>query len=109
MSTRSPNHVAPSPPGFVMFFQPHEYRMLKRNQPGLSGALGGYQRHENWLIEHTDPATLRCELPPQQFERTVRFIKRYGKGGPNRRIRDACIPALRRAGVDLQPEWRAPV
>lgn len=88
-------------------FEPHEFARLKHNPPGASGKIGGYQRHENWIVEHTDPNTLECELDPERQERTRRYIRNYGSGGPNGRIRAACIPALRRAGIDPLPEWRA--
>jgi hypothetical protein len=105
---RSPNRNAPTPLELPLQFQPHEFRMLRFNRPGPSGLLGGYPRHENWLIEHTDAGTLVCKLPPAQLARTIKYIKCYGTGGPNQRIRNACIPALRRAGIDLYPEWRTP-
>ena len=100
--SRSPNHTTErAAPGVVIQFKPHEFGWLKRNTPGPSGQLGGYQRFENKLIDLTDRATLRCPLAPADLERMIRYAQKYGTGGPNQRIRDACIPALRRAGIEL--------
>jgi hypothetical protein len=96
---RKANATPPRGPGTVMVLQPHERRMLKVNR-----TRGGYQDLENWVVENTD-ASGRCELDPVHFERLVRCIKKYGGGGPNSRLRNACIPALRRGGIDLLPDW----
>lgn len=107
--TRAPNKTPRNASVTVaLFFQPHEFKSLKHNSPGPSGKLGGYPRHENWLIAHTNQKTLCVVLDPTRLERTIRYCRSYGDGGPNRRLRSACIPALRRVGIDLQPEWRAP-
>ena len=90
----------------MLIFEPHEFSRLKRNVPGPSGRLGGYPMFENRLLDLTDPATLRCRLDATEFERLVRYINHYGGGGPNDRIRQACVPPLRRCGVNLSPEER---
>lgn len=105
--TRKANRNASTRPATVLTFAPHEFRWLKWNEPGPSGQLGGYQRLENHIITTTDKATLRCPLDEQRLPRLIRYIQRYGSGGPNGRLRDACIPALRRAGIELQPGWTA--
>ena len=105
--TRSGNRNAPTRPATVLTFAPHEFKWLKHNEPGPSGLLGGYQRLENHIVERTDPTSLRCPLDDVRLPQLIRCIQKYGDGGPNRRLRAACIPALRRAGIDLQPEWRA--
>ena len=104
MTRRANSNGGPTLPGFTLKFAPHEFRRLKRNPPGG----GGWQQFENILIEQTDPGTLTCPLNPTHLERLIRYCKSYGPGGPNKRIREACIPALRRIGIDVAPEWRAP-
>ena len=99
---RAPNRNDPTPLAIVLTFKPHEFRALKHNEPGPAGVLGGYQKHENLLKRLTDPETLELELPPVLLTRTIKYCSNYGPGGPNKRIREACIPALRRAGIDLQ-------
>jgi hypothetical protein len=37
----------------------------------------------------------------------VRYCRSDAKGGPNAVIRAVFIPALRRAKIDVRPEWRA--
>jgi len=76
-----------------------EFRILKLNRPGPSGLLGGYQRMENELIENTNAQTGRCFLTDKKLERLIRYCQSYGPGGPNGRLRKACIPALRRSGL----------
>lgn len=97
-----------APPGQAFTFLPEEYAILKFNMPGPSGVIGGYQKMENIVVEGTNKITLTVVLSAEHFERLVRYIKNYGDGGPNGRLRKACIPALRRAGIDLLPDWRAP-
>lgn len=105
---RKPNATPGHKPGLVLVFEPHLFRILKHNKPGPSGLpVGGWGREENWLIANTDPTTLRCELDAKHLERIIRYCKSYGQGGPNRRIRAACIPALRRAGIELLPDQSA--
>lgn len=101
--TRKPNTTQPSKPGLVLIFRPHEFGLLKLNTPGPSGKLGGYPREENWLVANTDPVTFRCELDAVHLERLIRYCTGYGPGGPNKRLRAACIPALRRVGIELLP------
>lgn len=109
--TRRANKKLPDAPGVTLHFLPHERAFLKWNEPGPSGLMGGYQNEENWLILNIDKSTGRCALDPIHFERICRYCRPdprgYGPGGPNGRIRAACIPALRRAGIDLAAEWRA--
>lgn len=104
---RKANINKPLPPGVTLSFRPHEIRFLRKNLPGESGQMGGYQQMENWLLENTN-ATGDIWLDPQRLERLIRYCQRYGSGGPNGRIRDACIPALRRAGIELLPDWQTP-
>jgi hypothetical protein len=106
--TRRPNDNDPTPLVRVVTLEPHEVRFLKRNTPGPSGKLGGYPRHENWILDNLDPETLQVELDPIKLARTLVYISpKYGNGGPNSRLRAAMIPALRRAGIDVLPEWRS--
>lgn len=100
--SRAPNITPPRRPGAVLALQPCEFDCLKRNTPGPSGKLGGYPRHENWLLDNIDPVTLELELDAVRLERTIRYIVSYGSGGPNARIRSALVPAFRRAGIDLR-------
>ena len=106
---RKPNkNPAHAPPGMAFQFAPELFAILKFNHPGPSGKIGGYQKMENILIECTNKITLVCVLNAKYFERLTRYIQNYGSGGPNGRMRAACIPALRRIGIDLLPGWRAP-
>jgi len=106
---RRPNFTTTrEPPGVTFTFLPHEFRRLKFNKPGPSGKLGGAGGYENKVIEKTDPVTLVCTLDPLTYTQVSTICRHYGPGGPNNRIRRACIPALRRVGIDLMPEWRAP-
>jgi hypothetical protein len=92
-------------------FYPHELRFLRLNTPGPSGKMGGYQQFENWILRNTDTASGSCLFDPVRLERLMRYCKPrngYGPGGPNGRLRNACIPALRRIGIDPAPDWRAP-
>jgi hypothetical protein len=100
---RSPNRTPPTRPGVLLTLRPHERAFLKENR-----SRGGYQDLENWLLEATRDGPVF--LDPVRLERLLRCCdpNRYGSGGPNGRLRSACIPALRRVGIDLQPEWRAP-
>ncbi len=105
--SRRPNRNPRTEVITVVHFLPHERKRLHYNLPGPSGQLGGYPRHENWIIDNTD-ASGNCPMDATRLERTIRYCREYGKGGPNQRIRDACIPALRRIGIDLAAGWRAP-
>jgi hypothetical protein len=99
---RKPNDTPASAPSTMMILQPHERRILKINK-----TKGGYQDLENWVKRNTSSTSGCCALDPVHFERLVRCIQNYGPGGPNKRLRDACIPALRRIGIDLAPGWGA--
>jgi hypothetical protein len=39
--------------------------------------------------------------------RLLTYLRSYGEGGPNGRMRRACPPALRRLGIEPFPEWAA--
>jgi hypothetical protein len=104
--TRKANSRPPTRAGTRVTFTADEFARLKRNTPA-SGILGGYQRHEHWLFDNTDPHTLVCIFDAEHLDRTIRYIRSYGSGGPNKRIRDACIPAFRRAGIEIHLGERA--
>lgn len=90
-------------PGASVTLTPFEAGELKCNM-----TRGGYQDLENWLINNMDAATCAIWLDPVMLERVIRCCKKYGPGGPNKRIRSAMIPALRRAGIEVMPEWKLP-
>lgn len=99
-----PNHGLPA---FTLQFLPPEYHGMKTNKAVGPGALGGYQQCENMLLALTDPQTLQCPLSPDQnalVQRRCRAVM-TDQGGPQARIRTACIPAFRRLGVELLPEF----
>jgi hypothetical protein len=98
---RKANKNPPTEPTTTLTFFDYEYHRMKFNEPGPSGLLGGYQRLENRIVTTTDKATLQCVLTDELLARLIRYCKRYRGGGPNGRLRDACIPALRRIGIDL--------
>jgi len=95
--------------GFWLEFLPHEFRRLKYNHPPATGTkVGGAGRTENHLVDHTCRVTLRVWLSDDKNSKLQRLCMKYGPGGPNKRVRDACIPAYRRAGIELVPDWCAP-
>lgn len=104
---RRPNKVTERAPlDLVMEFLPHEFAVLKHNPPGPTGKKGGgMQGMENYLVANTDRATLRVRLDPEHNNRLQHYIMNYGPGGPNGRMRRACIPAYRRLGIELLPEF----
>jgi hypothetical protein len=109
MSSRRANANAPTRLAVVLVFQPHELRGMKHNERSAAGNLGGFPKLENRLLELTDPDSGICALGPEDFTRLIVYMLRnYGSGGPNGRVRAAAIPALRRAGIDLCADWRAP-
>lgn len=91
----------------VVVVQPHERRFLRHYEPGPSGQLGGYQKHVNWVVDNIDADNGELRLDPIRLDRTIRYITRHGPGGPNQSLRNALIPPLRRAGIDLAADWRA--
>jgi hypothetical protein len=93
---RKPNDKPPEQPQHVITFLPHEFARFKRYNGG-----GGLQQFVTWIFNNTDRQTLVCSLNAERFERLVRYIRRYGPGGPQQILRDSCIPALRRIGIDL--------
>lgn len=99
---RKANGTKPTRPGVLLTLLPHEHSFLKHNR-----TRGGLQDLENYLHEATRDGRA-CFLDPAHLERVMRCCQKYGGGGPQSRIRAACIPALRRVGIDLLPEWRAP-
>jgi hypothetical protein len=88
--------------------KPHEFAWLTYREAKPGKQLGGYQRMVNWVIDTTDRQTMIIALDPLRFERLKRYIQRYGGGGPNTELRRCFIPALRRIGIDLAPEWATP-
>ena len=100
---RRPNKVPNTPLGITLTFLPHEVGFLRRNR-----THGGMQNAENFLIDHIDPVTLQCKLDPVWQVRLQHYCQHCGKGGPNGRIRAACIPAFRRAGIELVSGWTVP-
>lgn len=100
--TRRPNSTPPSGPGLTVTLQPHERSFLRANR-----THGGVQDLENWVLENLDGEGV-VKLDPVHLERLIRCCKNYGSGGPQSRLRAAFIPALRRVGVDVLPQWRAP-
>jgi len=106
--TRTPNKNPRTAPRFMVRFHPHELAQLKFNLPGPTASVGGVGRLENWIIENTDEGGT-CAFDFEQMGRTIYYIQNYGKGGPNGRIREACITAFRRIGIDLAAGWRASV
>jgi len=105
---RQPNQNPRTDPVFMVRFHPHEFARMKVNPPGPTSPVGGVGRLENWIIENTDGGGT-CAFNFEQMGRTIYYVLNYGKGGPNQRIRDACIPAFRRIGIDLAAGWRAPL
>ena len=92
------------PMGIVLEFKRHEYEWMKHNTPGESGKMGGWQRKENMLVARTCPFTLECPLTAKEEADLIEYIRRpWGPGGPNKRVRIACIPAFRRKGIELVP------
>ncbi len=105
---RRPNQNPSTPPITVVHFLPHERQRLRYNHPAASGKrVGGYGSHENWIINNTDDAG-NCRMGPIELDRTIRYCQpTYGPGGPNKRLRETCIPALRRVGISIDP-WATP-
>lgn len=99
----------PRDPMTVIVFWPNELARLKPYRPGPSGQLGGYARMVNWLVAQTAGGVMSVALDAVMLERLVRYIRRYGGGGPNGALRAACTQPMRRAGVDPLPEWAAPI
>lgn len=95
----NPNHGLPA---IVLEFSAFELSFLKRNRTSA-----GFQDLENLLLDLTDRETRRCPLTPDQHDRLQRCCKTWVKneGGPQDRIRNACIPALRRLGFEMLPEF----
>jgi hypothetical protein len=93
---------------YAVTFLPHEFKRFKRYpvNPKPDSKIGGEQGMVNWIFDNTDRATLVCVVTPDRLERWIGYIKRYGNGGPNKILRETGIPALRRIGIDLLPEWR---
>jgi hypothetical protein len=85
----------------VVTFLPQEFRVMKINKPGPSGLLGGWQRMENWIVQSTDRKTLKCVFPAEKLAQLKYYMTHYGQGGPNSRVREACAPALKRAGINI--------
>lgn len=86
-------------PGITLTFNAWDRKHLKFNEPGPSGKMGGYQQFENILLGLIPEKGGTVQLSPAFSDRLIRYFKSYGPGGPNQRIRDACGPALRRAGL----------
>jgi hypothetical protein len=108
---RKPNrNHHPEPASGIQFtFLAHEYAHLKIREPGPSGTLGGWGRLENKVFYATSKVTLICTLNAEEQSQLTNYIQRaiadpkYRKGGPNHDVLHSCIPALRRVGIDLDP------
>jgi hypothetical protein len=102
---RKPNAKPSEAPTHIVTFLPHEFARFKHYpinpKPDIEPKLGGYQRMVNFIFDNTDRSSLVCIFPERLFARLQRYIKRYGKGGPQRILRDSCTPALRRIGIEL--------
>ena len=103
---RAPNKNRSHDPNVNITFTHAEFHGLKFNTPGPSGDMGGFQDMENWVIANTNPVTLECVWPPDKFTRISKYTREkpnvtYGPGGPNARLRRACIPAFKRVGINL--------
>jgi hypothetical protein len=101
---RRPNVNPPEPIRYVVTFKPEEAARFKVYPPGG----GGLQQLVTWYFRNIDPVTLSCSLTDRLFERTVRYIRSYGKGSPNQILRDSCIPALRRIGIVVEANSAVP-
>jgi hypothetical protein len=90
--------------GHMLHFEPHERRRLKLNKPG-----GGLQGMENFLVTGID-ANGDIFLDHEKLKRLKHYCgsPSYGSGGPNGRLRDACIPVLRRIGIEVVDLMKKP-
>jgi len=95
---RRPNVNPPQPIVYMLTFKPEEAARFKVYPPDG----GGLQQLVTWYFHNIDPTTRQCGLTQTRFERTVRYIREYGPGGPNKIIRESCIPALRRIGIIVE-------
>ena len=101
--TRKPNKTPSRPRIHTLTFLPHEFARFKRYpvNPKPGSKIGGEQRMVNYIFDGTDRATLICLFDTVMWERMQSYIKKYGPGGPQKILRDSCIPALRREGIEL--------
>lgn len=91
----------------ILQFTRDEFGRLKHNTPPGDAKMGGWQGVENMLVALTDPVTLRCPLDRDQNYQVQEYCKTTESGGPNARVRGACIPAFRRLGIELLPDFSA--
>lgn len=103
--TRKANRNPSKPIQLVVPLQPHEWKRL--NPPYPPGG-GGYQGMVNYCIANTDPTTLHCALDEVHKARLITYVQNYGPGGPNKRLREVFIPALRRVGIELLGDFASP-
>ena len=95
--------------GHMLHFEPHERRRLKFNERGPSGKLGGIGALENHLVTGID-ANGDIFLDGPKLKSLAHYCgsPSYGPGGPNGRLRDACIPVLRRIGIEVVDLMKKP-
>lgn len=70
-----------------LYLTSSEWAELKFNEPGPTSPVGGYGMFENWLLSQRRGDYIFLEDAP--LGRLVRYMKNYGGGGPNARIRRA--------------------
>jgi hypothetical protein len=98
---RKANANPSKPPSYTLTFLPHEAKRFKRYR----SKGGGYQEMVHWFFDNIHPLTLTATFDAVRLERLIRYVKKYDGGGPNQILRDSCIPALRRIGIELQPDF----
>lgn len=104
--TTDRTEVQPEPTGITLILTKLEQGFLKR-QKGRT--LGGFQLCENMLLDLLNPLTGEIVLDPMQHGRVKYYCLTGDKNGgaPNSDIRNSCIPAFRRKGIELLPDFSA--